>query len=131
MESELNPLQAVCNNLCTALKWACYRINRNNNTTIILSKNKEQHLKNYLWIHTSADVNAQVCFHTSCLFISRTNLNENECYWYLYLYIAATNARELQVGYLLANIMALKVHTSTYISIQMHVLLFPLWCFMM
>ena len=58
---------------------------------------------NYTWIHSSASTSAQVCFHNSCVFISRTNFSENEFYWCLYPYIAARNARELQASYLLAN----------------------------
>ena len=34
VESQLDPLQAVCNNLCIVLKWVYYWINQNDNTTI-------------------------------------------------------------------------------------------------
>ena len=66
--SELDPLQAVCNNLCTALKWVCYCINRNDNATITHHSIQKQRTtaKNYPWIHSNANASAQVRFHNSC-----------------------------------------------------------------
>ena len=105
MESELDPLQVVRNNSCTALSVRATILIEaiTQLLPIILSRNKEQQPKNCPWIHSSAGASAQACFHNSGLLISRTNLSENECYWCLYPYIAARNTRELQAGYLLAS----------------------------
>ena len=121
--SELDPLQAVCNNLYTALKWVCYYIQNYNATIIHHSVQKQRTTAKELFMDSFKS--QCKCTSNSCLFISRTNLNENKYYWCLYLYIAARNARELQVGYLLAN--GTRSRRFPYISIQMRVFLFPLW----
>ena len=105
MVSELDPLQAVCNNTCTALKWVCYCINENNNTTIIHHSIQKQ--------RTTAKELSMDSFKCRC---KRTSLfsqllfvyikNKPQWQWMLLVpipYIAARNARELQAGYLLAN----------------------------
>ena len=45
----------------------------------------------------------QVHFDTSYMFISRTNLHYDKCYWCLYMCVTARNAKELQAGYLATN----------------------------
>ena len=51
--AELDPLQVLCNDACTALKLAHYYVNLSNNTIpTIPSRNEKQQWKTHPWVHS-------------------------------------------------------------------------------
>ena len=66
MAPALDSLQVVYNNSHTALTLACYiatlLIKTITQLAIIISRNKEQQLKSYPWVHSSIGATSQVCF---------------------------------------------------------------------
>ena len=116
----------------TALKWVCYCTD---NTTIThYSTEKQRTMAKEL----SMDSFKCQCKHTStdksvfttlvCLYQEQTSMRTNVIGAYTHI-LLAWNARELQVGYLLAN--STRSRRFPIHSIQMRVFLFPLWHFMM
>ena len=109
MEPELNHLQAPCTYVYTALKLACYCVNRNDNTTTTSSfysyikNNSERAMHWSIQVLIQAHKRPQVHFDATYLFISRRNLRHDKPHWWLYKRIASRNVKELQVGYLKTN----------------------------
>ena len=102
IESEVDLLQADCNNMCIALKWACYSIYWNDNAIITHHSIQKQKTISKKLSMDSFNCQCKCTSLFSNLFI-KNKISKKGCYWCLCPYIAAGNTRELQVGCFLAN----------------------------
>ena len=126
MESELDPLQVVCNNSCSPER-TCYCINRNDNA--IITHNSIQKQKTTAKELSMGSFQVLVYTHKSvftplvCLYQEQTSVKTNVIGAYTRILLPGMLGNSKQVT---CWPMALKVHASPYISTQMCMFLYPL-----
>ena len=122
MESELDPLQVVCNNSWNSPERTCYYINRSDNATITHHSIQKQRTA-HGFIQVPVQAHKPVFTTLVCLYQEQTSVRTNVIGAYTRILLPGILGNSKRVT---CWPMALEVYASPYISIQMRVFLFPL-----